>query len=183
MLEFLQQWDTRLFLFFNASLANQWFDVIMPFVTEKRHWYPVWTVAVILLLWKGGKRGRWIALIAVLAVASSDLVVNQLMKPFFRRVRPCNIVEGAHLLLGKKSSFSMPSSHAANFFAVGTVFSYFYRRYQVLFWFFASLVAYSRVAVGVHYPSDVLVGALVGAGLALMWIWIATKIIATGLPQ
>ena len=120
------------------------------------------------LLWKGGKRGRWIVLIVILAVASADLLVNRLMKPSFQRIRPCNVIEEAHLLLGKKSSKSMPSSHAANFFTVATVFAYFYRKYQWIFWFLASLVAYSRVAVGVHYVFDVLAGFITGFAIAFV---------------
>lgn len=177
VLDFLHQLDTVLFIFFNANLANPVFDIIMPFVTYKQTWYPVWGIAIIGLLWKGGKKGRWIVLIVILAVASADLLVNRLMKPSFQRIRPCNVVEEAHLLLGKKSSKSMPSSHAANFFAVATVFSYFYRKYQWIFWFLASLVAYSRVAVGVHYPFDILVGAITGTVLALFWIYMFTRVI------
>lgn len=177
MFDFLNQIDTILFIFFNVNLANSVFDVIMPFVTYKQTWYPVWLVAIVGLLWKGGKRGRWIVLIVILAVASADLIVNRLMKPSFQRIRPCNVIEEAHLLLGKKSSKSMPSSHAANFFAVATVFSYFYRKYQWVFWFLASMVAYSRVAVGVHYPFDVLVGAICGSIFGIFWIVMFTKII------
>ena len=71
----------------------------------------------------------------------------------------------------------MPSSHAANFFAVATVFSYFYRKYQWIFWFLASLVAYSRVAVGVHYPFDILVGAMSGVLFGAFWIYMFKKVI------
>ena len=69
----------------------------------------------------------------------------------------------------------MPSSHAANFFALATVFSYFYKKYQIIFWSLAALVAYSRVAVGVHYPFDVLVGAAVGYLCCTVWLMILKK--------
>lgn len=176
ILELLNQIDTTLFIFFNMQLANPVFDIVMPFVTYRQTWYPVWVVLTIGLLWKGGKKGRFVVLIAILSVALADQVVNQLLKPWFQRVRPCNVVEGVHLLLNKKTSHSMPSSHAANFFAVGTVFAYFYRKYQVIFWFFASLVAYSRVAVGVHYPFDILVGSFSGVLFAAFWIILFNKI-------
>lgn len=176
MLEFLQKIDTTLFLFFNATLANPVFDVLMPFVTSPFTWYPVWLVLIVGLLWKGGKKGRWVVLIAILSVALADQLVNQVLKPYFGRIRPCIVVEGAHLLLGKKTSWSLPSSHAANFFTTATVFSYFYKKYQVIFWFFAVLVAYSRVAVGVHYPFDIFLGAVLGIIFALFWIYL-TKFI------
>ncbi len=172
LLTFLSRLDTSLFVLFNVHLANPIFDVIMPFVTEKTHWYPIWILAIVLLLWKGGRKGRWVVFIVLLAVASSDLTVNRILKPLFHRLRPCNVVDGAHLLLGKKSSFSFPSSHATNFFTIATVFSYFYRRYQWIFWFLAALVAYSRIAVGVHYPFDVVAGALWGMVIGYSWIFV-----------
>ena len=172
LLIYLAHLDTTLFVFFNVHLANPIFDVLMPFVTKKEHWYPIWLLTIILLMWKGGKKGRWVLLIVLLSVATSDVTVNRILKPLFHRVRPCNVVEGAHLLLGKKSSFSMPSSHATNFFTMATVFSYFYRKYQIIFWFLAALVAYSRIAVGVHYPFDVLAGSLLGILITYVWILI-----------
>lgn len=177
MLEWLNHADTALFLFFNVTLANHLFDILMPFVTDKHNWYPVWAIAIVLLLWKGGRKGRWLVVIALLSVATADQLVNQILKPLIGRIRPCNVVEGAHLLLGKKSSFSMPSSHAANFFTAATVFTFFYRKYQLIFWFLAALVAYSRVAVGVHYPFDVAAGALVGVFIALFWIFLAKRLV------
>lgn len=179
MLEYLNQIDTYIFIILNVKLANPVFDIIMPFITYKETWYPVWIIAIIGLMWKGGKKGRWIVLIVLLSVASADLVANKVMKPAFQRIRPCNVIEQAHLLIGKKSSKSMPSSHAANFFAVATVFSFYYRKYQWIFWFFATLVAYSRIVVGVHYPFDALVGAITGSFLALFWIFLFTRIIKT----
>jgi undecaprenyl-diphosphatase len=181
MVEFLQSMDSALFYFINVTLANPVSDIVMPIITEKRSWYPLWGAVIILLLWKGGKTGRWIVLIALLSVACSDLFVNRIMKPSFQRIRPCNVVEAVHLLTGKKSSFSMPSSHAANFFALAMVFSYFFRKYQGAFWFLASLVAYSRIAVGVHYPFDVLVGALVGTGFSASWVFIYNRYIPSHL--
>jgi len=103
-------------------------------------------------------------------VTVSDQTAASLMKPFFERVRPCNVIEGAHMLVNKKSSWSMPSAHAANFFGVATLFSYFYRKYQWICWTCAVLVGYSRIAIGVHYPFDVLVGAAVGAAGSLLVI-------------
>jgi undecaprenyl-diphosphatase len=73
-----------------------------------------------------------------------------------------------HLLVKMKTSFSMPSAHAANFFALATYFTYFYRRYKWWFYSAAFMVALSRVSVGVHYPFDIAAGALLGVLCALL---------------
>ncbi len=162
MLAYFNQIDTRLFFFFNVHLANPLFDILMPFITDKYTWLPVWIAAIVLLLWKGGKKGKAVLILVLLSVVLTDVSVNRLLKPLIHRVRPCNVLQGLHLLVHRSGSFSMPSSHAANFFTLATIFSAYYKRYQWIFWLSAALVAYSRVAVGVHYPFDILVGALVG---------------------
>ncbi len=170
MLQIIQQLDTILFTFFNQTLANPVFDVIMPVITNKYTWFPVWLLIVIVLLWKGGKRGRWALLVLILTIILTEPLVNRILKPLLDRVRPCNALEHVHLLTKKHLSPSLPSAHAANFFAVATVLAFFYRKYQILFWSVAALVAYSRVAVGVHYPFDILAGAVVG--IACGWFWL-----------
>ena len=78
-----------------------------------------------------------------------------------------------------KSSFSFPSSHATNIFAAGALLSYTYRRWTAVFLAIASGVAYSRVYIGVHYPSDILAGALLGVGygllVAFLWRWLERR--------
>lgn len=175
MLEFLNNIDTQLFLFLNVSIANPFFDVFMPFITNKWTWVPIWLVTIIGLMWKGGKEGKWIVLIAIISVSSADLVGHRLLKKNIKRIRPCNAIEQVHLTVKRTGSFSMPSNHAANFFALATVFSFFFRRYRFIFFFLAALVAFSRISVGVHYPFDALVGALIGMMLAGLVIKIYLK--------
>lgn len=175
MTELLQQTDAILFTFFNQTLANPLFDWIMPVITNKYTWFPVWILILILLLWKGGKRGRWALLVLILTIIVTEPLVNRLLKPLFDRVRPCNALPHVHLLVKKHLSPSLPSAHAANFFAVATVLSFFYRKYQSIFWSVATVVAYSRVAVGVHYPFDVLAGAVVGVACGWLWLWFLKK--------
>ncbi len=116
----------------------------------------------ITLMLKGGKRGRLVAGVAVLALLFSDQLNSHLLKPFFSRVRPCHTLSGVHLLVGCSKSYSLPSSHAANCFSMATLFYLEYKRVALPAIVIALLVSYSRVYVGVHYPLDVLIGALVG---------------------
>ena len=107
---------------------------------------------------KGGKRGRTAALLVVLVIVCSDQLSSFVIKPLVNRPRPCHTVEGVpvvenvHLLVGCGGGKSFPSSHAVNNFAVATLFAFFYKRARVWLFLWAFLVAFSRVAVGVHFP-------------------------------
>ncbi len=83
-------------------------------------------------------------------------------------MRPCNALPDVHLLVGCSGSFSMPSSHAANFGAAAFHFAFFFPRLAPLMLLLGVTVAYSRVYVGVHYPFDALVGLGVGLVAALI---------------
>ena len=173
MLEYILQLDTQLFYLINVTLQNVIFDWLMPFITEKTHWFPVWGVVIILLLWKGGKQGRIVLVLIIPLIFLSDQLSSSILKPLIARTRPCVALDNVHLLVNKTTSFSFPSSHAVNFFALATYFGYFYRKYIWWFLLLATLVAYSRVYVGVHYPFDVLAGAIVGVACAftIIYLW------------
>jgi len=134
----------------------------MPLITEKYHWFPVWVLLAILLLWKGGKQGRIMVLLIIPVIFLSDQISSHVIKPLVARPRPCITLPDVHLLTNKKTSFSFPSAHAANFFAVAAFFSYFYKKYCWWYFSIAALVAYSRIYIGIHYPFDAIAGALLG---------------------
>ena len=173
MLDFLFQLDTFLFYVINKDLANPLFDWLMPFVTKKEHGFPLWIAVYIMLLWKGGKKGRIAALLIIPVIFASDQLSAQVLKPLFERIRPCVALENVRLLTGMKTSYSFPSAHATNIFAAATFFTLFYPKGKWAYLTLALLVSISRVYVGVHYPSDVIAGAIVG------WIigWIVFQIL------
>jgi len=165
--------DTALFVLLNTRLTHPFLDSIMPFITDKEHWYPVLLgLWVALIIW-GGKRGRMAAVALVIAIALADQISCGVLKPLVGRLRPCNALpaEQCRLLVGRSQALSFPSAHAANSFAMATVVSWRVRRLAPVFFLAAAAVAYSRVYVGVHYPLDALAGAVLGALLGRLAIW------------
>jgi len=154
--------DRTLFLLLNNGAANGLFDIVMPFVTEADHWKIPLALAWLALLIFGGRRGRTAALLAVIVLTVSDQISSSLLKPLIGRTRPCFALEETRLLIRQSRSFSFPSSHAANNAALAWLFSITYPKKKWIFIGIALLVGYSRIYVGVHYPSDVAGGYAVG---------------------
>ncbi|MBD3384343.1 phosphatase PAP2 family protein [candidate division KSB1 bacterium] len=166
MLEFLQQIDIQIFYAINRGLLNAFFDWLMPVITKKENGFPLWIAAIVLMLWKGGKKGRIAVLLVIPLITLSDQLSASVFKPLFERVRPCVALENVHLLVGMKTSWSFPSAHATNIFAAATYFSAVYPRGKLFYFILAVLVSLSRIYIGVHYPFDVLAGALLGSAVA-----------------
>lgn len=168
MFESLVQIDVCAFNFINQSLANPVSDFLMPIITDR--WFlrgVLLLIAVAMLIW-GKREGRIGVPFLIIAVAISDQASSQLFKPMFERIRPCHVIQTVHLLVDCSQGLSFPSSHAANVFAVAVFLSPLYRKARWYLFTFASLVCYSRIAVGVHYPYDVLFGALLGVAAGLL---------------
>ncbi|HWX22224.1 MAG TPA: glycosyltransferase family 39 protein [Candidatus Binatia bacterium] len=172
----LQTLDSGLFRFINQRLSNPIFDGVMPFLSGNPYFLPALVLLGMLLLWKGGARGRLCVLMLALILALGDSFVTNTIKHAIGRERPFLVFPEAHCLVGKGGSGSMPSSHAANWFAATFVAFIYYRR---SFWFMlpmALLVGFSRIYNGVHYPSDVLAGAILGAGYAAAFLWLFNSV-------
>jgi len=180
MIEFLYSIDVTLFRFINSTLANPVTDKIMPFITDVKNWYLLYIFLWFLILFKGGKYRVGLAIGMILLVAVSDQLSSTLLKHLFERPRPCKVLENVHLLVGCTDSYSFPSSHAVNNFAAAMFFTYFYKHLKWILFSVASIMALSRIFVGVHYPSDVIGGALIGIAigyiLAITYEFILKKI-------
>lgn len=185
MIEFLYSLDVAVLRFINGTLANPAGDLLWPLITDYDKLLPVRIVLVGVWLWlvfRGGARGRTTACMLIPLLFLSDALSSSVIKELISRPRPCHdiggvpAVQGLHMLVDCGPGKSFPSSHAVNNFAVATMFSFYYPRWRGWFFAFAALVALSRPAVGVHYPSDILGGALVGVVLALAVIALWTPI-------
>ena len=169
---YLDSIDSFIFFFFNKTLANPFFDKFMPFITEAKHWLIFYFLVLFYLLIKGGAKGRVAVIMALVLVFCTDQSSN-ILKELFMRIRPCHTLPNVNLLVGCTESYSFPSNHAMNNFAAAVLFSHFYPKMKVWLFSGATIVAMSRVFVGVHYVSDIIGGAIVGTliALGLLYIW------------
>jgi undecaprenyl-diphosphatase len=143
-------------------------DAFFVWITQSRHF-----LVPLVALWLGfvvfgGRRGRYLAAALLLSLLLTDAICGLVIKPLVHRVRPCFAVEGVTSLLPQIRSASFPSNHAANTFGAATVFFAARGRWWALGFLVAAAVGVSRIYVGVHYPSDVLAGAVIGSGLGLL---------------
>ncbi len=161
------EFDRWLFRTINQEGANPLFDAVMPFLTDFSNFEIPLAIVWVLLLVFGGRRGRVTALAVAITLLLTDQVSSHVVKPLAQRERPCVALEEVRLLVGFKNTLSFTSSHAANIFGAATVLSLAYGRLTAGFLIIAAAVAYSRVYVGVHYPFDVIAGAVLGAGTGL----------------
>lgn len=159
--------DEAWFHTINTGLASPTFDWLMIKVTHKESWIAPMIIFLAALLYIDYKRGILAILVGALAVGIGDAGAYHILKPFFGRMRPCITIEDARALVSCAHSFSFPSNHAVNSFAIAASIGNIFRPALWILIPVAMLVALSRVVVGVHYPSDVLVGAVLG--LALGW--------------
>ena len=180
MLETLAQIDLQIFRFIKTDCANAVTDLLMPQITSDLNLRIGYAAVMLILLWRGPKERRWQVVASILTLAASDLIASSVLKPLFDRPRPCQTLTDVHLLVNCGAGLSMPSSHAANAFAQ---FAFWRTKAPKMHWYLfaiAFLVAISRVFVGVHYPADVLVGAVLGLLVGSVISEVSGRIISRG---
>jgi membrane-associated phospholipid phosphatase len=171
--------DTTILYWINSAGSNPVFDFLLPLFREKWFWAPLYLFVLTFALQNlGRRRGMIVVLGLVLATGLADFTSSTLVKKNVQRLRPCNDPEVRELVVQRVScgsGYSFTSSHAANHFAAAIFLSLtlgtWIPRVRVPLLVWAGAIAYSQVYVGVHYPGDVLGGALLGAGIG--W-WVET---------
>ena len=176
MIDVIINVDKKIFTFFNSSIANPVFDIFFPIITNQDIWIIPILLGIIILSIKGGTKGRIASIVLIIGVILADYSSAQIIKPYFQRLRPSHdILDQIRLLVPKGGRYGFVSSHAANMYVSATILGYFYSKQKRLFFTIASLVVFSRVYVGVHYPADIVFGGLLGYGLG--WITITSWVI------
>jgi undecaprenyl-diphosphatase len=160
--------DVAVFRSINHGLSSPWLDHFFAIITNIWNFkYVLVPWLVYLMLW-GGRPGRRTVAGLFLAVILADLVCAHLLKDWVGRVRPCNALADALTPTGRRTSFSFPSTHGATMGAAALVLSLGFRRWTALWAVYATLVAVSRVYLGLHYPSDVIAGLALGSVIGLL---------------
>jgi undecaprenyl-diphosphatase len=179
----LLQIDQNLFFFINEGFQNPFFDATLPWWRNKYFWVPLYVFIASFLILNFQKKGFFIILGLIASIGISDITSSQLIKKTVKRVRPCNdtqIKEGVHLLIPCGGGYSFTSSHATNHFTVATfliltlgqVFSWI--KLPLLLW--ATSIAFAQVYVGVHYPLDIIGGAMLGIIVGYLTFLLFSKV-------
>jgi undecaprenyl-diphosphatase len=167
--------DQQLFFFINQTLRNSFFDAIMPYIHDKNCWIPLYVLLAIYFIWQFRWKSIIIFISAGITVLLTDQIASSIIKPAVARLRPCNdpaIIPHLHLLVDCGPGFSFVSSHASNHFGIAVFLILILRkRFRwitpvAIFW--ASLICFAQVYVGLHYPADILGGAVLGMVIGII---------------
>ncbi len=177
-MELLRYIDHLIFQVINSKLSHPILDFLMTVITHQNNWIIPIIVLLIWMIGYDGKRGKISAVILLVTIICVDGIAAQFIKPWIGRIRPSHaMTESINLLVKPGGLYSFVSNHAANTFAFAVVIHYFYGRKVKWIFLLAGLIAFSRVYVGVHYPADVVCGALFGYGTAwlILSFWVIIK--------
>lgn len=180
----LLQFDQQLFHLINGEWRLSVLDAVMPYWREKTFWIPAYAALAAFLFYRFRWYGLYLGIALGITVGVADTVSSQVIKENVERLRPCNdpaVRTDVRLLVHCGGGYSFTSSHATNHFAVAAFLSLtlggLYRRIRIPLFLWAASIAYGQVYVGVHYPLDVLAGALLGTliGYVLAKGYLATR--------
>jgi membrane-associated phospholipid phosphatase len=165
----LERWDKAFYIKINSEWTNSLFDAIMPFIRNEYFWPPVYIFLLLFATLNFKVRGWWWAMFFLCTFALTDMISSRLIKETVERLRPCNdptMSEYVRVLIDCGSGYSFTSSHAANHFGIATFFFITMRniipKWAWVGFAWAFSVIYAQVYVGIHYPLDVLGGAVIG---------------------
>ncbi|ROR30655.1 undecaprenyl-diphosphatase [Mobilisporobacter senegalensis] len=166
MFSFIQNIDNLILDRINTIFHSSFLDEIMPVITRLGNNGFIWiAIAVIFIL---TKKYRTTGIIMLCALGVSALIGNLILKPLIARERPCFLNTDYKLLIPRPQDFSFPSGHTMSSFTASTVLFIRHRKFGIAALVLAATIAFSRLYLYVHYPSDILAGLLMGAAIAIL---------------
>ncbi|HWT76451.1 MAG TPA: phosphatase PAP2 family protein [Mobilitalea sp.] len=161
MFQYLYNLDVNILLFIQEYIRYPVLTPIFKLITILGNGGMIWLIIILgLLLYK---KSRTTGMVSLIAFAMSILINNIILKNVIARPRPFAALTQLQVLIARPTDFSFPSGHTATAFAVaGAIYFMGNKRWGIGALIFAGLMGFSRLYLGVHYPSDVLCGAIVG---------------------
>jgi len=175
-MEFLYSIDLAVFYFFNHTISTGFLDKFFSTITDVNKWYIAYVILIGISFFKGGQRGKIAVIGLILLIIVTDQTGYRILKELFERIRPCNALNDVITPVGCAGGFSFPSNHALNNFAAAVFLLRLFPAYKGIFLIVAFLISISRIYLGVHYPSDMLGGALIGVAFGYLFSIAALKI-------
>ncbi|MCM1309555.1 MAG: phosphatase PAP2 family protein [Bacteroides sp.] len=179
----MPNFDEQLLLWCNGY-HTPWLDSVMMAITGRWIWIPLYALLAGLLFWRCGWKRAIVYLLGIaLTITLTDQLCASWIRPWVGRLRPCDVDNPLSQLVISVNgyapqSYSFPSCHAANTFALAMFLSLAFRNRGMTWFLFlwAATVSYSRLYLGVHHPGDILVGAIIGMLLAWGVYYLCNKV-------
>lgn len=162
-------------MFLQESIRNPWLDVFFTTITKLGNagWFWIAVGLLLLVMKKHRKEGVTV----LLSLLIGFIITNLLLKNLIARPRPYTMIEGLNILISEPSDFSFPSGHTCSSVAAAlALFQISDRRLGIPACILAVLIAFSRLYIGVHFPSDVIVGAVIGACSAFIAVFVIHRL-------
>jgi undecaprenyl-diphosphatase len=175
-MDFLYSIDIAIFYFLNHNISTGFLDKFFSIITDVNKWYIAYLILAGIAFFKGGTRGKIAIIGLILMIIVTDQTGYRILKEIIMRVRPCNALSDAITPVGCAGGYSFPSNHALNNFAAAIFLIRLFPNYKWIYLIVAALVSISRIYLGVHYPSDVIGGALIGAAFGYLFSIAALKV-------
>jgi undecaprenyl-diphosphatase len=174
IISLIKNLDNSILLYIKNNMHGPILDKAMVIITSLGNEGAIWIVIAGFLIIN--KKYRKIGLMVLGALILSTILGEGILKHLVQRIRPSADIPAVNLLIPKPLSYSFPSGHTTSSFAVAGVLAKYLKKYAFIFWGVASLIAFSRLYLYVHYPTDVLAGIILGLICSRITIYMSNRV-------
>ena len=174
MIELINSFDIGVMKFIQNNLSNPILDKVMIFITGLGDTGFIWILIGLVLLIN--KKYKKIGIMVLVALALGSIFGEIILKNIIERHRPFISIEGINLLIDAPTSYSFPSGHTTSSFAATFVLARNFKKKSIYIFTLATLIAFSRIYLGVHFPTDIIAGVILGLSCGYISIFVNRKI-------